>query len=147
MTPYSTIFRVFLGKITDPAYTTLDIEVSEDDMMILLDDAILNFDYPKVDLKAKDDVTQQFTNDLNFDEIQLVGHLMAHAWLRRQLRDVELLRQTMSPLEFQKYSQANHINSLIKLEEQDWAYIERLKKRYSRRENNASLLYKLGGEE
>ena len=147
MTPYSTIFRVFLGKITDPAYATLDIEVSEDDMMIFLDDAILNFDYPKVDLKTKDDVTQQFTNDLNFDEIQLVGHLMAHTWLRRQLRDVELLRQTMSPLEFQKYSQANHINSLIKLEEQDWAYIERLKKRYSRRENNASLLYKLGGEE
>ena len=146
MTPYADIFRVFLGKITDPAYATLDIEVSEDDMMILLDDAILNFDYPKVDLKAKDDAVQEFTNTLTFDEVQLLGHLMAHSWLRRQLRDVELLRQTMSPLEFQKYSQANHINVLVKLEEQDWLYIERLKKRYSRREDNKSLLYKLGGE-
>lgn len=146
MTPYADIFRVFLGKITDPAYATLDIEVSEDDMMILLDDAILNFDYPKVDLKAKDDVAQEFTNTLTFDEKQLLGHLMAHSWLRRQLRDVELLRQTMSPLEFQKYSQANHINVLVKLEEQDWLYIERLKKRYSRREDNKSLLYRLGGE-
>lgn len=146
MTPYADIFRVFLGKVTDPAYATLDIEVSEDDMMMLLDDAILNFEYPKVDLKAKSDVTQEFVNTLNFDEIQLLGHLMAHAWLRRQLRDVELLRQTMSPLEFQKYSQANHISVLVKLEEQDWTYIERLKKRYSRRGDNKSLLHTLGGE-
>lgn len=146
MTPYSTVFRVFLGKVTDPAYSTLDIEVAEDDMMILLDEAILNFEYPKIDLKAKDDVTQEFENDLGFDEIQILGHLMSHAWLRRQLRDVELLRQTMSPLEFQKYSQANHINSLLKLEQENANYIETLKKKYSRRENNASLLYKLGGE-
>lgn len=146
MTPYSTVFRVFLGKITDPAYSTLDIEVAEDDMMILLDDAILNFEFPKIDLKAKNDETQEFANDLTFDEIQLLGHLMSQAWLRRQLRDIELLRQTMSPLEFQKYSQANHINSLLKLEQENMAYVDNLKRRYSRRENNASLLYKLGGE-
>lgn len=146
MTPYAEIFRVFLNKVTDPAYATLDYEISEDDMLMLLDDAILSFDYPKVDLKSKDNSSQTFNNDLGFDEIQLLGHLMAHAWLRRQLRDVELLRQTMSPLEFQKYSQANHINSLVKLEEQSFYYIETLKKRYSRRDNNKSLLHKLGGE-
>ena len=146
MTPYSKVFRVFLGKITDPLYLTFDTEVSEEDMMLLLDDAILNFDYPKVDLRAKDDELQEFENDLSFDEIQLLGHSMAHAWLRRQLKDVELLRQTMSPLEFQKYSQANHLNVLMKLQLDDWAYIERLKKRYSRRDDNKSLLHKLGGE-
>jgi len=146
MTPYEKVFRVFLGKITDPIYSTLDIEVAEDDMMILLDDAILNFEFPKVDLKAKDDVSMMFENDLGFDEIQILGHLMTHAWMRRELRDVELIRQTMSPAEFQRYSQANHINSLLKLEEENALYIEKLKKRYSRRHNNASLFYKLGGE-
>lgn len=146
MTPYSKVFRVFLGKITDPLYSAFDAEVAEDDMMLLLDDAILNFDYPKVDLRAKNDELQEFDNELNFDEIQLLGYLMAHSWLRRQLRDVELLRQTMSPLEFQKYSQANHISILLNLQSADWQDIERLKKRYSRREDNKSLLHKLGGE-
>lgn len=146
MTPYSEVFKVFLGKITDPIYATLDIEASEDDMIILLNDAILNFEFPKIDLRAKDDELQQFTNDLGFDEIQLLGYLMAHSWLRRTLRDIELLRQSMSTVEFQKYSQANHIRTLMDMEQQDLRHIDNLKKRYSRRENNTSLLYRLGGE-
>jgi ABC-type phosphate transport system auxiliary subunit len=146
MTPYSTIFKVFLNKISDPIYANLDIEVAEDDMIMLLNEAVLLFEYPKIDLKDKNDEDQVFNNTLGFDEIQLLAHLMTHAWLQRQLRDIELLRQTMSPLEFQKYSQANHINSLLKLEQHSYEYIETLKKRYSRRDNNKSLLHKLGGE-
>lgn len=146
MTPYEKVYKVFLNKIDDPMYATLDIEVLEDDMNMLLDDAILNFEFPKVDLREKDDAAQTFSNELGFDEIQILGHLMVHGWLRRQLRDVDLLRQTMSPTEFQKYSQANHIKVLLEVERQDFNHIENLKKRYSRRNNNLSILHKLGGE-
>ena len=146
MTPYAKVFKVCLGQISDVDYLLLDEEILEDDLIILLDDAILNFEFPKVDLRAKDDDLKEFDNELGFDEIQILGNLMAYAWTRRQARDVELLRQTMSPLEFQKYSQANHLNALMRLEQLTYNNVERLKKRYSRRENNKSLFHKLGGE-
>ena len=145
-TPYDSIFHVFLGKIEDPIYTTLDVEVSIDDMTLLLNSAILNFEYPKIDLKSKDDTLQELDNELGFDEIQILGHLMMYEWLKRQLRNIDLLRQTMSPIEFKQYSQANHINSLMKLEERVFQEVERLKRRYSVRTGNLSNLYKLGGE-
>lgn len=146
MTPYEEVFKVCLHLLTDVDFLLLDQATLEDDLMMLMNDAILNFEFPKVDLREKDDDLQVFANELGFDEIQILGNLMAYAWTRRQARDVELLRQTMSPLEFQKYSQANHLNALMRLEQLTYNNVERIKKRYSRRENNKSLFHKLGGE-
>lgn len=146
MTPYEDIYKVFLGQISDPQYLNLGTEVLTDDMTMLLNEAIMNFEFPKVDLREKDDDMQEFGQTLNFDEVQILGYLMVQAWMRRELMDVDLLRQTMSPLEFQKYSQANHLNALMKLKQQNFDYIEMLKKRYSRRHNNKSLFHRLGGE-
>lgn len=144
-TPYESVYSVFLHKIEDTMYATLDIEVLEDDLLNLLNAAIFNFDFPKIDLKSKNDTTQSFDNKLGFDEIQILGHLMAHEWLCRGLKNIELLQQSMSAQEWRSFSQANHINSLIKVQEADYQKIERMKKRYSRRLEGVSLLSQLGG--
>lgn len=146
MTPYEKIYKAFLSKIRDPLYAHLEIEVAEDDLLSLMDAAILNFEYPKVDLKDKDDDDQTFTNELGFDEIQLLGHLMLLEWMRRELRSIDTLRQSYTTKDFQTFSQANHINALVNAERMVDRQLKQLKIKYSIREGNKSNLSSLGGD-
>lgn len=144
-TYYEEVFKAFLNRVIDPFYGEICEDLSEDDMIGLMDDAILNFEFPRVDLTKKDDELRRFEEKLNFYVVQILGALMALSWLRRQLFDIDLVKQTMSPLEFQRYSQANHLSSLEKLLERNEAYVDSLKKKYSRREGTSSLFNRLGG--
>jgi len=146
MTPYEKIFKSFLAKIQDPLYVQLEIHVAEDDLLSLMNAAILNFEYPKIDLKDKDDDTQQFTNELGFDEIEILGHLMAYEWMKRELRSIDALRQFTTVRDFNAFSQANHINALVNAERRAQREIKRLKIKYSMRDGNTSNLKVLGGD-
>ncbi len=145
-TPYKTVFKAFLRRINDPFFGEARQYLAEIDLIALLNQAILDFEFPKVDLTDKNDRAKKFNIELNFYVIEILASLMANNWMKRQLFDVELLRQTMSPLEFQRYSQANHISTLVSLLEKNMIYIDSLKKRYSRRNKGVSLFHKLGGE-
>ena len=146
MTPYEKVFKAFLSKIQDPLYSHLEVHVAEDDLISLMNAAILNFEYPKVDLKSKDDQIQEFDNTLGFDEIEILGHLMAYEWMKRELRNVDSLRQTMTIRDFSTFSQANHINALVNAERKMQKEINQLKIKYSLRDGNSSNLKSLGGE-
>lgn len=145
MTPYEKVFNVFLNKISDPIYGEMEEDFLTDDLIGLMNDAILHFEFPKVSLKDKDDESQHFNQELGFDEVQILGNLMVLSWVRRSLRDTDLIRQTMTPLEFHQYSQANHLNALISLERNLTNDMEELKRRYSRRiDNRTSAFQRLG---
>jgi len=146
MTPYEKVFKAFLSKIQDPLYAELEIEIAEDDLISIMDAAILNFEYPKVDLKDKDDEEQTFTNTLRFDEVQLLSHLMVLEWMKRELRSVDVLRQFKTTKDFSTFSQANHINSLVRAEKALSNDVKQLKIKYSIRDGNRSNLSALGGD-
>jgi hypothetical protein len=147
MTPYSIIFKKFLSLLkNDPIYAELDPAIAEDDMLDLLDAAIMDFEYPRVDLKDKDDTLMQFNNELGFDEIQILAFLMSVWWLRRQINAVDLMSPGMTPQEFKTFSSANQLNAIdnaLKMAEQK---AMTLRLAYSRRDGNRSALYKLGGD-
>ena len=146
MTPYEKVFKAFLSKIQDPLYAEIEVEVAEDDLISIMDSAILNFEYPKINLKDKNDELQQFNEDLGFDEIQLLSHIMVLEWMRRELRNVDALRQFMTTKDFNTFSQANHINSLIRAENMLSKTVSQLKIKYSIRDGNTSKLNMLGGD-
>ena len=145
-TSYEKVFKAFLSKIQDPLYAELEVEVATDDLIEIMDAAILNFEYPKVDLKDKDDVLQQFTNTLGFDEIQILAQIMVLEWMRRELRSVDALRQFMTTKDYATFSQANHINALRNAELMEGRRIEKLKIKYSIRDGNQPVLQSLGGD-
>lgn len=147
MTPYSLIFKKFLHALKyDPIYAELDIEVTEEDLLFLMDRAIVNFEYPKVNLKDKDDASQTFNNELGFDEIEILVVLMAVEWSRRQVYDVELSRPSMTPQEFRTFSNSNQLDALVRVLNNAEAHARRLRKAYSNRdESGKSAFYRLGG--
>lgn len=147
MTPYSLIYNKFLKLLeSEPLYAMLDIDVAEDDLLGIMELAIFEFEYPKVDLKDKDDEAKHFNQELGFDEIQMLIYLMTVVWLRRKLHSADLMKVRMTPQEFKTFSTSNQLNSMLAALEHSEKHAKRLKAAYSRRENGRSALYKLGGD-
>jgi len=145
MTSYEIVFKSFLSKVQDPIFSQMEIGVVEDDLNSLLNAAILNFEYPKVNLKDKDDTLQQFNSDLTLDEIEILGHLMAYEWLNRGLQSIDLISQNMTTKDFNTFSQANHINALTNTLRQKEKQIRNMKIKYNIRNGDEPDLHSLGG--
>ena len=146
MTSYEVVFKAFLSKIQDPLYAELEVDVAMEDLLNIMDAAILNFEYPKVPLKDKNDTLMEFNHTIGFDEIQILAHLMVLEWMRRELRNVDSLRQFQTTKDFSTFSQANHINSLRNSELMLSGQVERMKIKYSMRDGNQPVLQFLGGD-
>lgn len=147
MTDYSIVFESFLSKISDPLYSVLEVELLEKDLISIMNRAILDFPYSKVDIRDKNDTVKQFNVDLGVDEIELLSEIMTYTWLMRELKNVDNLRQYMTTKDFNTYSQANHINALKNTLQFMKIEIKRLKIQYGLRDtHNTSSLSKLGGD-
>jgi hypothetical protein len=145
MTPYDVVFKAFLGKLKDFSFALLPTDVAKEDMRILMDDAILNFEYPRMSLKLKDDATEMFLNELDFDTIQLLAYLMAEAYVNRVAMDIDMMRPSMTTEEFKSFSRGG-LGALTRRIEQYEKKIYSLKRAYSNRDaDNKSRLNKLGG--
>ena len=121
-TPFLNVYDAFLARITADEWTLEEeLAIVERDWQELLKIAIFRFKYPRVSLEIEE-VTQpgpgqlvkyQFTNDLTNDEIQLLALYMKHEWVKRCIASWENIRQLYTSKDF---SQANHLDKLIKLE-------------------------------
>ncbi len=124
-TPFLKVYEAFLARITADEWTVEeDMCIVERDWQQLLDMAIFRFKYPRVSLEKEyydpnpdDDCDKtfcwQFVSDLSQDEIQLLALYMKHEWVKRCVASWENIRQLYSDKDF---SQANHLDKLIKLE-------------------------------
>ena len=89
-----------------------DVTVVESDLQKLLDAAIFQIRYPHVSLDYEG---ENFVEDLSNDEIQMLSYLMKLEWINRCIATWDNLRQLYSDKDF---SQANHLDKLIKLSDQ-----------------------------
>lgn len=145
-TPYEKIFNSFLGKIEDDLYTSLTTEDAETDLIKLLNSAIIHFDFPKVNIFDKDDTTKTFAENLNLHEIEILATLMKAEWIKRQINNVNLLRQMLGSKDFALTSQANHLKSLVELKSETDKDVEKLLTKYSYTANRESLYDGLSGD-
>lgn len=132
-TPYSTVYDSFLSKVTDYSYSNVTQDELESDLNKLLDSSISEFEYPKVNIRDKDNSLKMFNVDLGFDEIEILGYLMVDKWIDRQIYNLELFKQRFSTKDFSFTSQANHLDSLGDKQEKLQKKINTLKKKYSYR--------------
>jgi hypothetical protein len=144
-TPYEKLFDSFLSKIEDNFYTNLQVDV-EADMTKLLNSAIVQFDFPKVDIFDKDDDLLTFNVDLSLHEIEILSNLMKLEWIKRQINSVSLLRQALGDKDFRLTSQANHLKVLLDLKTATEKEINSLITRYSYSANRQSLYNGLSGD-
>lgn len=139
MTPYSDVYKAFLGEIQDDFYLNAADDIIENDLNILLNKAIVQFSYPKVNIRDKNDMLQQFNVTLEIDEIEILATGMVLAWVERELHSVDMLRQSMTTKDFNTYSQAPHINALARTSERAEKKLKKMLIKYSIRNKDGSV--------
>lgn len=138
MTSYETIYTRFLAKITD--YKILQMEDEDVNMMLngWLTSAIANFRICQSDLSKRDDVLEQFEDELTELEIEILSILMVSEWLAPQVNSTLLSKQLITGKDERFYAQSNQLKQLMELQAASDRKARLLLNRY-RLVNNAYL--------
>ena len=142
MTSIRKIYDAFLSKMLEDEWLNWTEEEVESDWRMLLDAAIPNFRFPRVDLDIDD--SGNFVGDLNNEEIQILATFMKCEWLNREI----LTWENIKPLYVERdFSQANLIDKLQKLLDREESKARKLERIYYRSIHYKPFDYtKLAGE-
>lgn len=127
---YELIFDAFTSKIKDKLFSDLPQLDAEDQMIQLLNDSLIFFKYPKIDVYDKDDIAKIFNETLSYHEVQIISQLMVGAWINRQIKTYKLIAQKFTDRDFKMTSQSAHLESLLKLSENQLTLCNRIMKDY-----------------
>lgn len=142
MTSIHKVYEAFLSKMLEDEWLNWTEEEVERDWRTLLDGAIPNFKFPRVDLDIDD--SDCFVGDLNNEEIQILATFMKCEWLNREI----LTWENIKPLYVERdFSQANLIDKLQKLLDREEYKARKLERIYYRSIKRKPFDYtKLAGE-
>ena len=114
-TPFQAIYDSFLARISSDDWVLPDeMYIAQRDWFEFLKMAIFRFRFPRKSLEY--DVEQMaFNEELDDAEIQVLAIYMKHEWVKRCVASWEEIRMLYSNKDF---SQANHLDKLIKLSDQ-----------------------------
>ena len=156
-TPFLKVYDAFLARITADEWTLEEeLAIVERDWQELLKMAIAEFKYPRVSLEVEevggddgeDDIplkTYQFVDELTNAEIQMLALYMKYEWIKRCIASWEEIRLLYSSKDF---SQANHLDKLLKLQSTVEREINKAEGRYDRARDHApaNIFRKLAGK-
>lgn len=125
-TPLQKVYDAFLTRISSDEWTLPEeLDIAKRDWRMLLDIAIFRFRFPRialdiVDVPEADEELQEalggyFVNNITQREIQVLATYMKHEWVRRCIASWEEVKMLYSNKDF---SQANHLDKLIKASDQ-----------------------------
>ena len=114
-TPFQAIYDSFLARISSDEWVLPDeMYIAQRDWFEFLKMAIFRFRFPRKSLEY--DIEQMaFNEELDDAEIQMLAIYMKHEWVKRCVTSWEEIKMLYSNKDF---SQANHLDKLIKLSEQ-----------------------------
>ena len=114
-TPFQAIYDSFLARISSDEWVLpAEMYIAQRDWFEFLKMAIFRFRFPRKSLEY--DVEQMaFNEELDDAEIQVLAIYMKHEWVKRCVASWEEIRMLYSNKDF---SQANHLDKLIKLSDQ-----------------------------
>ena len=145
-TPFEKVYSSFLAHIKD--YSILELmEVDEaslkEELFQLLNNAIINYVSPSVDLFDYNIDMEEFNSDLKPYEIVILGKLMVIEYLNPIIHDETLTKQSLNPKDYRSYSPQKHLEGLQK---QKSKLHEEVNRAMSRQSYNPNNLKKLFGE-
>lgn len=116
-TSYQDIYDIFISKITDYDFLNLLPEDIEDYCLKFLKSAIIRFVKCEKNLADRDDTLKEFNFELTETERYILGTMMIVEWVSPQVFNIINTKQFLGDKEYQFYSQANHLDKLLKLKE------------------------------
>lgn len=140
MTSTQVVYDAFLSKVLEDEWNYWTEDELQSDWRSLLNAAIPYFKFPRVSLEIQDDF---FIDDLTNEEIQILATYMKCEWLNRTI----LTWENIKPLYVERdFSQANLIDKLIKLKEEEEYKALKLERIYYRSRNKKPFDYTLLAE-
>lgn len=140
-TPFLKVYEAFLARITADEWTLEEeLAIVERDWQELLKMAVERFKYPRISLEMEeiknDDgpIVMQFKEELTNAEIQMLALYMKHEWIKRCIASWENIRQLYVDSD---YSQANHLDKLLKLDASVALEVHKAEGRYDRSRNHS----------
>ncbi|EML6324833.1 MULTISPECIES: hypothetical protein [Bacillus cereus group] len=115
-TPFSEIYKLFLGKIDSYDFAKLTKEELEEDLKDYLDLAISNFIVCTKDLEDMTD--EGFNEKLTMKEKDILATLMVLEFLKPKMATDELIIQALTDKDIRMTSQANHLKLVMELSKQ-----------------------------
>lgn len=140
MTPIKAIYPAFLSKLTEDEWTNWLREEVDYDHYILLQGALPQFKFPKVDLSLVEgeDGELYFSGDLSNREIQIIASYMKCEWLNRTILTWENLKPLYDERDFSPAKMLSELNNLLR---EETKAAERLESKYYRIDNNKPFDY------
>lgn len=137
-TPFKVLFDSFLARVESQDWVIPEqIEIAERDWIQLLKIAIFQFRFPRVSLEF-DENEKVFLNEVGNPEIQVLATIMKYQWIKRCIASWEQIKMLYSNKDF---SQANHLDKLIKLSDQVYVQVIKALATYSRSINGKPFNY------
>lgn len=131
-TPFETIYNNVLPKFKDFDIPTMDENAVKEMLHEHLISAIVAFHICKKDLSNRDETLQQFNEDLNDNEIEILSNFILLSFLdSNYIRVPTVLKANLSSKDFNAFSPANFLDKLILMSDTYLKRNETLLSRYS----------------
>jgi hypothetical protein len=118
MTLYSEIDNMFLSDISDETFLTYTVDDREEILNNLRIKAITRFKSCKNNLQDRDEINKYFNPTLTDEEKLIIATCMRKYWLNDKIYNLNLLKQRMSPKDWNMTSQAEHLLRLTVLNQE-----------------------------
>ena len=107
-TPYEELYERALFKVKDLKLGSMDESERRYVLKRYLDSAVADFNAKcEKDLDDRDELVEEFVEDLTNDEKEILALGMAYYWLSAQIMDRSLLKNKISTKDYQYFSPAN----------------------------------------
>ena len=121
MTPLDLVYQAFLSKMLDDDWTGWEEEDIRADWRTLLDSAIPYFKFPRKDLTI---VEEEFVEELDNEEIQILATYMKVEWLNRTILTWENVKPLYEERDFSHANLLDKFNDLLVKEEKKASKLE-----------------------
>lgn len=122
MTNFQVVYDAFLSKMLDDEWANWYEDEIQEDWRALLMGALPWFKFPRVSLEYNDN--DQFLEDLNNEEIQILATYMKCEWLNRTILTWENIKPLYEERDFSQANLLSKFNETLQNEKKNVAKLE-----------------------
>lgn len=138
-TPYTAIYENMLPKFRSYEIPLMTIEEVQESLHDFIAPAIARFHICRKDLNDRDEILQQFNEDLSNTEIEIISNFALIEYIdSTYVRTPTLLKVNLSSSDFNSYSPANMLDKLLTMHDTYRRENETLLSRYSWLDNSTT---------
>lgn len=138
-TPYTAIYENMLPKFRSYEIPLMTIEEVQECLHDFIAPAIARFHICRKDLNDRDEILQQFNEDLSNTEIEIISNFALIEYIdSTYVRTATLLKVNLSSSDFNSYSPANMLDKLLTMHDTYRRENETLLSRYSWLDNSTT---------